>query len=622
MITYTALGLGLALAALLVCMTNIAFTMMDGHTAKPQNRIYIAILSMLAINAGCEVVNTWLGDRILESDRAYLAVQISQYVYFLTHTFMAPLFYFYINHVTGRSVDGSYVLRKGTSRLRYFLSLVPVTIVVIEEVFLSVNPITHWAWFYGADRSFHRAWGEYVVVYAMSAVWIVASFVVVMRSWNILSKNRKWSIAFCFCLVEIGVVTQLLSKSLRMEILMEALGFTGVLLFIENEDDRKNVELGVYNAAAFSLDLNAKMKNRIPTQVIIVRNIRFNKTANTFVPGRVDRDTIRLAVAEFLSTKTQPWYIYAIGHGRFALTVFNSSDEETMQTAREIADRFHKPWDLGGTDVYLTASVMLVDVLKRARAVEDVLYIAECPIPEDLDRPVLAGTDLDWIVRHAAVEKAVTEGLEKGSFEVYYQPTYCMDKSLHGAEALLRMHDETLGTIYPDEFIPVAEQLGLIDDLDEYVLKEVCKFIMTGIPQQYGMECINLNLSVLECMKDGFADHVSRIVENAGVRKKLINFEITESVAAKDYEHLSVVIEKLKQEGFLFSIDDYGTGYSNMTALFSLGADVIKIDKSILWNAGKSALGMTLLKTSIEMVHEMHKRSLMEGVETEEQIRI
>ena len=133
---------------------------------------------------------------------------------------------------------------------------------------------------------------------------------------------------------------------------------------------------------------------------------------------------------------------------------------------------------------------------------------------------------------------------------------------------------------------------------------------------------INVNLSILECMKDGFADHMNEIVEDAGIRKKFINFEITESVAAKDYDHLSGVIDQLKNEGFLFSIDDYGTGYSNMTALFSLGADVIKIDKSILWNAEKSDLGMTLLKTSVDMVHEMHKKSLMEGVETEAQIEI
>ena len=122
-------------------------------------------------------------------------------------------------------------------------------------------------------------------------------------------------------------------------------------------------------------------------------------------------------------------------------------------------------------------------------------------------------------------------------------------------------------------------------------------------------------------MKEGFAEYVSGVVEAEGIRKKMINFEITESVAAKDYDHLADVIEQLKHEGFQFSIDDYGTGYSNMSSLFSLGADIIKIDKSILWNAEKSELGMTLLKTSIDMVHKMQKKALMEGVETEEQMK-
>ena len=238
------------------------------------------------------------------------------------------------------------------------------------------------------------------------------------------------------------------------------------------------------------------------------------------------------------------------------------------------------------------------------------------------NRIVVGAEQAEEMRSHLRIRDQISWALANNAVEVYYQPTYNIDKTLHGAEALLRMKNEKLGMIYPDEFIPIAEQLGVIDLLDEFVLKEVCRFILTGIPQKNGMECINVNLSVLECMKEGFAEYISGIVENAGVRKKMINFEITESVAAKDYEHLANVIDQLKQEGFRFSIDDYGTGYSNMISLFSLGAEIIKIDKSVLWNSGKSELGMTLLKTSIEMVHKMQKKALMEGVETESHIRI
>ena len=622
MVIYSNMGLGIALAALLVALTNIIFTLMDGHTGKPQNRIYITILGVIAVNSICEMVNSIAKENAAFSDTAFLALRVSQYIYFLSHTLLAPMFFFYISLVVGRSVGGRISRKYSGSTVNFLLDIIPLSTVILMELFLAINPIMHWAWYYDENRQFHRAWGEYAIVYALSALWIIASFVLVMHSWSILSKGRKRSIAICFLLVEIGVIVQLFSSAFRIEVLMEALGFTGVMLFIENEDDRKNVELQVYNAAAFSLDLAATIRNKIPVQVIVVRSIHFDKTGNKMVSSRIDRESISYAVSQFLSTKIKWYFIYAIGHGRFALTVFNRSAEEANQLAREIEARFKAPWEIEETDVFLTSRIMIIRVPENARTTDEVRYIAECPIPDRIQHRILENDDLDWILRHAAVENAVTRGLEEGSFEVYYQPTYHMNKKLHGAEALLRMHDKKLGMIFPDEFIPIAEQLGLIDELDEFVLHEVCKFVLTGIPQKYGMDCINMNLSVLECMKDGFAEHVSGIVETAGIRKRFINFEITESVASTDYSHLSSVIERLKQEGFLFSIDDYGTGYSNMTALFSLGADVIKIDKSVLWNAEKSALGMTLLKTSIEMVHEMEKKCLMEGVETEEHIRI
>lgn len=622
MISYTGLGCGVALAAMLICLTDLIFTLMDRHVGKPQNRVYITILIVLAINSLCEIVNTWAVARMDTSGSAVLIFRISQYVYFLSHTFLAPTFFFYISFVVGRSIGGKISRKYSGSTANYLLDVIPLVIVSLSELCLALNPLTHWCWYYDDTGQFHRGLGEYIIVYGMSALWILASFVLVMRSWNILSKNRKTSIAICFMLVEVGVITQLLSPTMRVEVLMEALGFTGVMLFIENEDDRKNVELGVYNAAAFSLDLSATLQNKLPAWILIVREIRFDKTANTLVSGRVDRDVINLAVANYLAEQHPRRFLYSIGRGRFAVCVYGASTEHVHQLADTIAERFNRPWKLEGMDVYLTGRIMLVQIPERAATIKELTYIAECPIPEHIQERILEGNALDWIVHHAAVEAAVTRGLADGSFEVYYQPTYHIDKTLHGAEALLRMHDRELGTIYPDEFIPIAEQLGLIDELDEFVLREVCKFIMTGIPQKFGMDCINVNLSVLECMKEGFAEHVSAIVERAGIRKRLINFEITESVASKDYGHLSGVIDRLKKEGFLFSIDDYGTGYSNMTALFSLGADVIKIDKSVLWNAEKSALGMTLLKTSIDMVHEMQKKSLMEGVETEEHIRI
>lgn len=622
MIVYTSFGYGIALAVLCICLTNLLFTLLDGHTGKTQNKLYIAILVLLGINAVCELINVQTGEAALSSDMAFMASEISKYVYFFTHNLVPPLLYYYLSFVVGRSVVTN-MPGKSQGLKRYsFIGGSPFIFAVITELMILTNPLTRWCWYYSDDRVFHRSWGEYIFIYGFSAIWVVAGFIMFMRSWSILSKGRKRSIAICFFLACSGIVIQLIFKQYRVEILMEALGFTGVLLFIENEDDRRNVELDAYNSAAFILDVRAAIRHHIPVKVLVIRSIDFDRNSNSVVSVKIDRDAACRMVSDYIATVVDKYCIYTVGNRRFAVILYNTTEKEAVEIEEKICSRFKSAWRLGNINLNLSAKFLLIDVPELAESAEEVLYFAECLLPKDIGSGIVDSKSLDRIIRRAAVEKAVTSGLDENSFEVYYQPTYNIDRTLHGAEALLRMNDKTMGMIYPDEFIPVAEQLGVIDNLDEFVLKEVCRFIDTGIPQMNGMECINVNLSVLECVKDGFADNIKRIVDSLGVRREMINFEITESVAAEDYGHLSDVIEQLKSQGFQFSIDDYGTGYSNITSMFSLGADIIKIDKSILWNSAKSEEGMELLKVSVDMVHKMKKKALCEGVETEEQIEL
>jgi EAL domain-containing protein (putative c-di-GMP-specific phosphodiesterase class I) len=148
----------------------------------------------------------------------------------------------------------------------------------------------------------------------------------------------------------------------------------------------------------------------------------------------------------------------------------------------------------------------------------------------------------------------------------------------------------------------------------------VCKFLSTGFLYRYGMDCINVNLSVMHCMQPDFLDHIHQTVEEFAVDKNSVNFEITESVAANDYSILSNVVSELKGSGFMFSMDDFGTGYSNMSSMFSLDFDIVKIDKSILWGAFESDHGRIILENSVAMIRRMGQQILVEGVETAEQL--
>ena len=207
-------------------------------------------------------------------------------------------------------------------------------------------------------------------------------------------------------------------------------------------------------------------------------------------------------------------------------------------------------------------------------------------------------------------------------FEVYYQPILeSPSLRIKSAEALLRLRDPVLGSVPPAEFIPIAERTGLIDALGDYVLEEVCMFLAAGIPDELYLTGISVNLSTLQCVQPGFARRVKSIVSRFGVEPSKINFEITESVAPDDYDALDAVIRDLKSAGFTFAMGDYGVGYSNLQSVFSLDFDMIKIDKNILWSAEKGNIGRAILDNSVRMIREMNRKILVEGVETEEQLR-
>ena len=563
--------------------------------------LYILILNALTGVISC--VSDAMG---ITSSTMDVVREISRYVYFFTHTALCPLLYFYVSSVIGKSMRED---KKST--------LLKASFFFFAEILVFLNPFIHSVWYMDEANVFHRNWGEYII-YGVAAVYYLLTLFMLLFSWKTISKKRKVSMVFFFITTLIGVFLQLFIKGLRVEVLFEIIGFTGAMMSIENEDDRINASIGVYNRQALMMDLEAALKNYRHLNILIVRVA--NKDIVSRMTGSENINAIYVQVSQFLKSVVPRYSVYAASPGDFMLLLYHKNKEETNNIVRQIDDRFKENWKVGEVEIPLNVVQMLTEIPKRITSVDDALYMIDAPLPKDIEKSVLEESDLDYLLRRAAVESAVMRGLEEGSFDVYYQPTYHLDGTLHGAEALLRMHDKELGDVYPDEFIPVAEQVGLISDIDDFVLHEVCRFIKSGIPKANGMDGINVNLSMLQCMKRGFVGHINKLVEEEGVDKGFINFEITESVAATDYKTVSHVVRDLKKEGFLFSMDDYGTGYSNMNAIFSLNLDVIKIDKSILWSAEKKETGAIILENSVNMIRQMKKKILVEGVETEAQL--
>ena len=596
----------LYVAAFLLCITNLLFTFLQRRTDKMQNKLYILMNIVIALNAGSVVLSSFVWDYKLTSEAAFAAERFAEFSYFLVHLGLGPLFAFYVLYASG--------MEHRVTRIEQFLWAAPF---VTSELLLITNPFTGWMYIFDENRDFQRGWGEYVV-YACCLVYFVFGFVTLIFSWKSLTRKKRVAMCFFFLLVAAGVFIQMLNYMLPVELFAEALGMMGVMIAIEAEDDRIDSDTGFYNRRALITDISALLMNRKRFAVICIKVT--NPEIIQRATGSQNQDLLAQILSDYLKSIVKRYYIYNVTSDSFLLRMIEKTEEDIKPLAQEISARFETPFSFNGTDIPLSAVVITADVPACLHSADDVLAMTDQPVPKRIKQKVLCGKDLDYLVRRVAVGEAVSRGLKEHNFEVYYQPTYHIDGRLHGAEALIRLHDPVLGSIFPDEFVPVAEQIGMIDLLDNFVFAEVCRFWQSGIPSKYSMDCINVNLSVMQCMQPGFVTTINQIAEAAGIDKSRINFEITESVAATDYNVLSGIVAGLKKEGYHFSMDDYGTGYSNMESIFSLDFDVVKIDKSILWSAEKGGIGKIVLESTVHMIQQMQRRILVEGVETQAQI--
>ncbi len=217
----------------------------------------------------------------------------------------------------------------------------------------------------------------------------------------------------------------------------------------------------------------------------------------------------------------------------------------------------------------------------------------------------------------------LTISLKQDEFELYYQPQFSIDNGeLIGAEALIRWHHPEKGMIPPIEFIPVAEQSGLINELGDWVLTQACRqinaFNNAGLPSL----TIAVNISPVQFRHKNFVQNIQTILEQHGVLSRYIELEITESAVMDNVENAIIIMQTLHDSGFQLSIDDFGTGYSSLSYLKRFPIQKIKIDRSFISDIEHDEDSQAIATAIIQMGHSLGLKVLAEGAENEAQLRM
>ncbi|MCR4740920.1 MAG: EAL domain-containing protein [Lachnospiraceae bacterium] len=218
------------------------------------------------------------------------------------------------------------------------------------------------------------------------------------------------------------------------------------------------------------------------------------------------------------------------------------------------------------------------------------------------------------------VDNKIREAIEKDMVGFYLQPQFDMSHRLRGFEALARMKDADGNFVNPEEFIPSAERMGLIDSLDLTVYRKAMAFFGDLLRRSDADIVLCINVSVKHLMKTDFVEEIKGLIEECGVPADRLEIEITESVMIESVEKASGRLNALKDMGIGIAIDDFGTGYSSLSYLNSIPSDILKIDKSFIdiMNTGDSS--KKYVEAIISLAHVMDYRVIAEGVEEQAQL--
>lgn len=301
------------------------------------------------------------------------------------------------------------------------------------------------------------------------------------------------------------------------------------------------------------------------------------------------------------------------------------SAEYAEQIASRILQRLSEPYLCAGRTVYTSASIGIALYPDDAGDAEALLRCADAAMYAAKGRgrnayqPYNRGLS-ERAERRNAVERALRAALDAGSFELHFQPQAWLDgRGVVRAEALLRDRGGLLAGLSPAEFIPVAEECGLIEPLGEWVLAEACRQARAWADSGLPLLPIAINLSPVQFRRGDIAERVAQALAKVGLGGEWLEIEMTESLVMRDIDSTAHTLHQLKALGVRLAIDDFGTSYSSLSSLRHLPLDRLKIDRSFVRALPGAAADAGLVQAIVDMARALGLQTVAEGVETREQ---
>jgi diguanylate cyclase (GGDEF)-like protein len=346
--------------------------------------------------------------------------------------------------------------------------------------------------------------------------------------------------------------------------------------------------------------------------------------------GHIYGDQLLVAIAKRLKgCLRQVDVIARLGGDEFAILLDGFTDpNDVLRVAEKIQRVISEPLTIERNEAFTSASIGIALSSTGYERPEDVLRDADTAMYRAKDGGKARHEVFDEVMYARAVsllnlENDLRRALERQEFEVYYQPIVTLRTGgICGFEALVRWQHPTRGMISPAEFIPLAEETGLIIPLGQWVLEESCRQMREWQEQCYAnrMLTVSVNLSGKQLSRGDLCQQIELILQRTGLDPRALKLEITESVVMENADLAITMLKQLHELGIQLSIDDFGTGYSSLSYLHRFPVNNLKIDRSFISRMGLGDENLEIVRTIIMLARNLSMEVIAEGIETEEQL--